>query len=229
MYGTNIKVNADWKLPKLYSVNRKVYKEFIKRVKNGDVKTFTTLNELYRFIEDIKFPFLRDRRHGTAPYYAGDKNYGPVINHLLKDGILIYGGYSNNKHNFKVNLESLNEPVVSQTTIKNDAGEIIPVKIVHVKGNSFPNVNKTNMAMNPEKESNSTTTTQTQEDRGIHKMKELIKLSAAEVHLETAASALRSVDTMNVHMNARIYNILALTQDILAAVTEKKDFLTNQK
>jgi hypothetical protein len=226
MYGTNVNVNADWKLPKLYSVNRKVYKEFIKRVKNGNVKTFTTLNELYRFIEDIKFPFLRDRRRGTAPYYAGDKNYGPVINHLLKDGILVYKGYSNYKHNFRVNLESLNEPVISLTSVTMATGETIPVKIVHLDENSFSNMNKTNMAINPGKESKTETT---KEDRDLHKMKELIKLSSAEIHLENAAAALRAVDTLNVHMNARVYNLIALTQDILSAVTEKKEFLINQK
>jgi hypothetical protein len=71
-------------LPKLYSTNREAYEFFIYRVKDMEINSFKTKNELAAFIENIKWPGVHN--DGNKPKFAINGNYSPVIDHLLADG-----------------------------------------------------------------------------------------------------------------------------------------------
>ena len=57
---------------------------------------------------------------------------------------------------------------------------------------------------------------------------EVLKLAAAEIHLTNAIRAFQACSITDQHMNARLYNIQALTQDVRAAIIDKKEFLINR-
>lgn len=92
-------------LPKLYSTNRGVYNAFIEYVKKTGKVKFSSQNELYVVLENIKFPWMKNT--GKKPQYAGSKNYDPIIAHLKNDGILTFDGYEKNRQQFTVYLPTV--------------------------------------------------------------------------------------------------------------------------
>ena len=80
-------------LPKLYEVNRKAYQTFISQCRFIDINKFETKNKLGAFIEDCKWPGVAN--DGDAPRFAIETNYGPIINHLIADGVITekFDGY----------------------------------------------------------------------------------------------------------------------------------------
>ena len=103
------------KIPRLYSKNQDVLEctaIFISLHYGKDA--VIRQNELFCLIEDIKFPFLTHRRVGNNPSYAADKNYMPIVRHLLYEGILTkykHPGSWNSRVDYHINKEDLAEYV----------------------------------------------------------------------------------------------------------------------
>ena len=76
------------KTTRLYSRNREVLEKTIRCLKSKPIVAFTSQNQLFRFIEDIKYPENKRYQRDGMPYYFGEKNYGPVIEKLKEMGIL---------------------------------------------------------------------------------------------------------------------------------------------
>ena len=210
-------------LSRLYSTNRQVYNDFIKHaLDNVHAEYFPSQNALYCFIEDLKNPHIsRYQKHG-APYYVGDKNYGPIIAHLIADGIIERGSNINNRYTFRVNQIALKErySAIYFTTVE---------KIISETENYVEDVNKTNISILAGEESKFNPSTAIPgNSQSTTDYIEVLKLAAAEIHLTNAIRAFQACSITDQHMNARLYNVQALTQDIRAAITEKKEFLINR-
>jgi hypothetical protein len=209
-------------LPRLYSANRDVYNLFIKHVNANGPLSFKSQNALYCFIEDLKNPWLTSRRQSNTPYYAGDKNYGPIIAHLIADGIIERGSNINNRYTFKVLEKTLKErySVIFFTKEETKTSET---------ENYIEDVNKTNISILAEEESKFNPSTAIPgNSQSTTDYIEVLKLAAAEIHLTNAIRAFQACSITDQHMNARLYNVQALTQDICAAITDKKEFLINR-
>jgi len=209
-------------LPRLYSANRNVYNLFIKHVNANGPLSFRSQNALYCFIEDLKNPWLTTRRQSNIPYYAGDKNYGPIIAHLIADGIIERGSNINNRYTFQVLEKTLKERynVIFFPPMK---------KIVSETENYVEDVNKTNISILAGEESKFNPSTAIPgNSQSTTDYIEVLKLAAAEIHLTNAIRAFQACSITDQHMNARLYNIQALTQDVRAAIIDKKEFLINR-
>ena len=209
-------------LPRLYSTNRDVYNLFIKHVNANGPLSFRSQNALYCFIEDLKNPGLTKYRQTNTPYYSGEKNYGPIIAHLIADGIIERGSNINNRYTFKVLEKTLKErySVIFFTKEETKTPET---------ENYIEDVNKTNISILAGEESKFNPSTAIP---GISQSTtdyiEVLKLAAAEIHLTNAIRAFQACSITDQHMNARLYNVQSLTQDIRAAITDKKEFLINR-
>ena len=102
-------------LNKLYSRNQAVLEETVQEIKNRNIDKFKTQNSLYCLIEDIKWPECKRMRSysnsKTQPAYAPDKNYKPILNHLIAKGILSkfqHPGNWNSRIEYTINKEALN-------------------------------------------------------------------------------------------------------------------------
>lgn len=106
------------KSTKLYKTNSIALELTVQCFDSHSITGFTTQNRLYRFIEDIKNPGLRNNRDlyrtGGSPYYMGEKNYGPIINKLFELNILskTSNGY---RINFKVNHDAIQTYLQTKT------------------------------------------------------------------------------------------------------------------
>jgi hypothetical protein len=88
---------------RLYARNQSIYDNTVYLLKGLGVKEFHSLNELYIFIENVKYPFLsRTRPNSESPTYTGSTNYGPIIDKLVENGILLK--IADNQTEFTVNL-----------------------------------------------------------------------------------------------------------------------------
>jgi hypothetical protein len=209
-------------LPRLYSTNRDVYNLFIKHVNANGPLSFRSQNALYCFIEDLKNPWLTSRRRTNTPYYAGDKNYGPIIAHLIADGIIERGSNINNRYTFKVLEKTLKERynAIYFTTEETKTSD---------SKNYIEDVNKTNISILAGEESKFNPSTAIPgNSQSTTDYIEVLKLAAAEIHLTNAIRAFQACSITDQHMNARLYNVQALTQDIRAAIVDKKEFLINR-
>ena len=218
-----IEVQVKRPLPRLYSANRDVYNLFIKHAVKNETIFFRSQNELYCYIEDLKNPFNKTRRNSTVPYYSGEKNYGPIIDHLIADGILLRGKNINNRYTFHVPQKALKErySVIFFPPMKN---------IVSKTENYIKDENKTNISILAGEESkfNPSTDNPGKPSTSTDNYIEVLKLAAAEIHLTNAIRAFQACSITDQHMNARLYNIQALTQDVRAAIIDKKEFLINR-
>ena len=209
-------------LPRLYSANRDVYNLFIKHVNANGPLFFRSQNALYCFIEDLKNPGLTKYRQTNTPYYSGEKNYGPIIAHLIADGIIERGSNINNRYTFKVLEKTLKErySVIFFTKEETKTSE---------RKNYLEDVNKTNISILAGEESKFNPSTAIPgNSQSTTNYIEVLKLAAAEIHLTNAIRAFQACSITDQHMNARLYNVQALTQDIRAAITDKKEFLINR-
>jgi hypothetical protein len=217
-----IEVKVKRPLPRLYSTNRDVYNLFIKHAVKNETIFFRSQNELYCYIEDLKNPWLTSRRGSNTPYYSGEKNYGPIIAHLIADGILAQGKNINNRYTFHVLQKPLKErySVIYFPPMK---------KIVSETENYVEDVNKTNISILAGEESKFNPSTAIPgNSQSTTDYIEVLKLAAAEIHLTNAIRAFQACSITDQHMNARLYNIQALTQDVRAAIIDKKEFLINR-
>lgn len=209
-------------LPRLYKTNRNVYNLFIKHVNVNGPLSFRSQNALYCFIEDLKNSRLSTLRRTNTPYYAGNKNYGPIIAHLIADGIIERGSNINNRYTFKVLEKTLKErySVIFFTTEETKTSET---------ENYIEDVNKTNIAILAGEESKFNLSTEIPgNSQYTTDYIEVLKLVTAEIHLTNAIRSFQDCSITDQHMNARLYNVQALTQDIRAAIVDKKEFLINQ-
>jgi hypothetical protein len=217
-----IEVQVKRPLPRLYKTNRHVYNLFIKHVNANGPLYFRSQNALYCFIEDLKNPRLSTYRRTNTPYYSGDKNYGPIIAHLIADGIIERGSNINNRYTFKVLGKTLKERynVIYFTTEETKTSET---------ENYIEDVNKTNISILAGEESKFNPSTAIPgNSQSTTDYIEVLKLAAAEIHLTNAIRAFQACSITDQHMNARLYNIQALTQDVRAAIIDKKEFLINR-
>jgi len=203
-------------LPKLYSTNQEVYKKFLEYVTATGKTFYGTQNELYATLEKIKFPHVKN--DGKTPRYT-PINYEPVIRHLMNDGILTFDGYSNNKKEFTVYLPTVqySEKIIETPIEKN---------IVENKNYVQPE-NKIDNSNGLRVETNSTTQTNLIETKKTLHSPDTQELSKNIALLEAAYDLVGNCTTPDRFMQARLYNIQVLIQDIKSAFTEKKDFLTN--
>lgn len=207
------------KLPKLYSRNREVYKKFLEYVASSGKTFFPTQNELYIALERIKFPFLVSRpNYGKVPCYS-PVNYDPIINHLMNDGVLTFDGYSNNRKEFTVYL-----PTVQY----GDTVTTKPVeKIITENKNYIQTANKIDNSVGLREVSNSMTQPIPTETKKTLHSPETQELSKNIALLESAFNLVGSCTTPDRFMQARLYSIQVLIQDITSAFDEKINFLTN--
>jgi hypothetical protein len=203
-------------LPKLYSTNRKVYEKFISYIIETGKRSFRSQTELYIALEKIKFPWIKNNaktnRHGGV-------NYEPVIMHLMNDGILTFDGYSNNRKEFTVHLPAIEYDV--KTTAKTVE------KIIPENKNYIQPENKIDNTTGLRVESNSTTQPIISETKKTLHSPDTQELSKNIALLEAAFNLVGDCSTPDRFMQARLYNIQVLIQDITSAFSEKKDFLTN--
>lgn len=203
-------------LPKLYASNREVYDKFIAYVIESGKTFFRTQNELYCTLEKIKFPYVKN--DGKTPKYTPG-NYEPVISHLMNNGVLTFDGYSNNRKEFTVYLPTVEYDVrVSQTSVEKN--------IVENK-NYIQTANKIDNSDGLRVESNSATQPNLIETKKTLHSPDTQELSKNIALLEAAFNLVGDCTTADRFMQARLYNIQVLIQDITSAFNEKKDFLTN--
>ena len=217
-----IEVQIKRPLPRLYKTNRHVYNLFIKHAVGHETIFFRSQNELYCYIEDLKNPGLTKYRKTNTPYYSGEKNYGPIIDHLIADGILLRGKNINNRYTFHVPQKALKErySVIFFTKEETKSSET---------ENYIKDENKTNISILAGEESKFNPSTAIPgNSQSTTDYIEVLKLAAAEIHLTNAIRAFQACSITDQHMNARLYNVQALTQDIRAAIIDKKEFLINR-
>jgi hypothetical protein len=102
-------------------------------------------------------------------------------------------------------------------------------KIVSETENYVEDVNKTNISILAGEESKFNPSTAIPgNSQSTTDYIEVLKLAAAEIHLTNAIRAFQACSITDQHMNARLYNIQALTQDVRAAIIDKKEFLINR-
>ena len=207
-------------LKRLYSRNRNVYNLFINRVTNEGRVFFRSQNSLYCYIEDLKNPDNQNRRRGSKPYYDGEKNYGPIVAHLIADGIIERGSNINNRYTFIVLEKSLKKQPTA--ILKRE-----PAKSIPTSENYNKNVYKTNISNLAGEESKIKPNMENQGKPKQNNIATMMLLAEAEIHLSNAIHSLQSCIIEDSFMNARLYNIQALTQDVRAAIIDKKEFLIN--
>lgn len=203
-------------LPKLYSTNRKVYEKFISYIIETGKREFRSQVELYVALEKIKFPQIKnnDKINKNMP-----NNYEPIIMHLMNDGILIFDGYSNNKKKFTVHLPAIEYDVKAKAkTVE---------KIIPENKNYIQATNKIDNTTGLRVESNSTTHPILTETKKTLHNPDTQELSKNIALLESAFNLVGDCTTPDRFMQARLYNIQVLIQDITSAFSDKKDFLTN--
>jgi len=101
----------------LYLKNQKAFEKTVIELNAQNRNYFSTQNELYCFIEDIKNPFLTAHRNLSysigsrskgVPSYMSEKNYGPIINRLEELKLITrYAG--NRRIVFMINREAVKE------------------------------------------------------------------------------------------------------------------------
>ena len=203
-------------LPKLYSANKEVYQKFLEYVKESGHTFFRSQTDLYIALEKIKFPWIKSN---TKTNRYGNKNYEPVISHLMNDGILTFDGYSNNRKTFTVYLPTVQySDKITESTIEKN--------IVENKNYIQP-TNKIDNSDGLRVESNSATQPNLIETKKTLHSPDTQELSKNIALLEAAFNLVGDCTTPDRFMQARLYNIQVLIQDITSAFTEKKDFLTN--
>lgn len=106
------------KMAKLYKFNQEAYQTFISRCRFIDIDKFNTKNKLAAFIEDCKWPGVGN--DGDAPRYAINRNYSPIIEHLIADGVITerFDGY---RYSYVVNKEKV-EAIYKGTTWEEEMG-----------------------------------------------------------------------------------------------------------
>lgn len=203
--------------PKLYSANEEVYRKFLEYVKYSGHTFFRTQTELYIALEKIKFPWIKNNTKTNR--YSSD-NYEPVIRHLMNDGVLTFNGYSNNrKKEFSVHLPALEYE--AKALIKPVEKNVIENK------NYIQSANKIDNSNGQRVESNSTTQPNLVETKKTLHSPDTQEFSKNIALLEAAFDLVGSCTTPDRFMQARLYNIQVLIQDITSAFSEKKEFLTN--
>ena len=103
----------------LYSRNQSVLKDSAQFISDNNITKFRTQNALYCMIEDIKNPFLTNRRHSTQPSYVPQHNYQPIVNHLIALGILSkhkHPGNWNSRVEYTVNKFALESYILFDAT-----------------------------------------------------------------------------------------------------------------
>ena len=215
-YPNGLQPSKKKELPKLYSTNKKVYKKFLEYVKESGHTFFDSQTNLYIALEKIKFPWIKSN---TKTNRYGNKNYEPVINHLMNDGILTFDGYSNNRKTFTVYLPTVqySDKIIETPIEKN---------IVENKNYIQP-VNKIDNHSGQRVESISTTQSNLIETKKTLHSPDTQELSKNIALLEAAFDLVGDCTTPDRFMQARLYSVQVLLQDITSAFSEKKDFLTN--
>ena len=203
-------------LPKLYSANKEVYQKFLEYVKESGHTFFRSQTDLYIALEKIKFPWIKSN---TKTNRYGNKNYEPVISHLMNDGILTFDGYSNNRKTFTVYLPTVEYDVqVSQTHIEKNISE---------SKNYIQTANKIDNYHVQRVESNSATQPNLIETKKTLHSSDTQEFSKNIALLQSAHDLIGKCTTPDRFMQARLYNLQVLIQDITSAFNEKKEFLIN--
>ena len=79
---------------RLYSTNIAVLEQVLVNMQKNNIVEFKTQNDLYMFIEDIKFPYLNGMRYVPdetmyIPISHMPINYTPIVNWMLDRGIIV--------------------------------------------------------------------------------------------------------------------------------------------
>lgn len=98
---------------KFYSNNQNVFETTISCFRSLNIVSFSTQNRLFCFIEDIKNPQLKYAGK-KVPTYMGEKNYGTIIDKLMKHQILTKSRI-NNRIKYTVNQEKISEYLLNLT------------------------------------------------------------------------------------------------------------------
>ena len=65
------------------------YNNAVYQLPSSGITQFT-LDALYVYIENVKYPFFkREREQLTTPFYIGEANYGPIVKKMVERGILV--------------------------------------------------------------------------------------------------------------------------------------------
>ena len=104
-------------MSKLYSNNQLVANTVAQTISQNHITAFNKQCALHVFIEDIKFPFLKNchsrKQNPNVPAYVPNKNYDPIIFHLIEKGVLTRGTkdrrvtYSINKKSLQTYIENI--------------------------------------------------------------------------------------------------------------------------
>jgi hypothetical protein len=210
-------------IAKLYSVNQKVYDTAVKKIKDQRITEFPSQNALYLFIEKIKFPFLRNHSKIKPKYinkniYSG-KNYEPIINHLIENGVIKNNGLVNNRYTYSVVMVSPAEPSKMDSTTATE--------------NYFQNLNKIDMpavagdrvSSQPQPAQEPTSTQKVVINNASKNLEEILHLSENRIYIENAINSLMQCNLKDQFMRARIYNLTVLAQDISKAISDRQSLI----
>lgn len=85
---------------KLLAYQQALYNQAVYQLRQDGITGFKNIHELYLWVEVVRYPFLNRTKVNTdILLYDGETNYGPIVNALVKKGILI-----SNQAGYTVNL-----------------------------------------------------------------------------------------------------------------------------